>query len=94
MVARAETSLSDISVLIHPETVLLPDFISAVNHVHELDHDWFLVASSKRGSFFPFFLDEAGRRWLRKDGKPISLRKVLKNVIQSPKWIGHMKQYD
>ncbi|XP_010682444.2 beta-arabinofuranosyltransferase RAY1 isoform X1 [Beta vulgaris subsp. vulgaris] len=86
MVARAETSLSDISVLIHPETVLLPDFISAVNHVHELDHDWFLVASSKRGSFFPFFLDEAGRRWLRKDGKPISLRKLQEVLAQTWKW--------
>ena len=82
MVGRAEASLSEISVLIHPETILFPDFVSTLNHVYELDHDWFLVAFSKRGSFFPFSLDEAGRQWLREDGKPIPLHKVLEYLLQ------------
>lgn len=82
MVARAEASSTDISVLIHPETILFQDFVSTLNHVYELDQDWFLVAFSKRSYIFPFVLDEAGRQWLREDGKPISLRKVLKNLVQ------------
>ncbi|KNA12497.1 hypothetical protein SOVF_125280 [Spinacia oleracea] len=85
MVARAEVSSSDISALIHPETVLLPDFLSTVNHVYELDHDWFLVASSK-SSFFPFFLDESGRQWLREDGKPISLQKLQEILAYTWQW--------
>ena len=81
MIARAESSSSDISVLIHPETALLPDFVSSLTHAYELDHDWFLIANSKRIPFFPFSLDEVGRQWIREDGKPIPLQKVLGNHV-------------
>uniref|UniRef100_A0A803L0S4 Nucleotide-diphospho-sugar transferase domain-containing protein n=1 Tax=Chenopodium quinoa TaxID=63459 RepID=A0A803L0S4_CHEQI len=84
MVGRAEASSSDISVLIHPETILLQDFLSTVNHVYELDHDWFLIASSKRSYFFPFSLDNVGRQWLREDGIPISLQKEV--LAQTWQW--------
>ncbi|XP_021746739.1 beta-arabinofuranosyltransferase RAY1-like [Chenopodium quinoa] len=86
MVARAEASSSDISVLIHPETILLQDFLSTVNHVYELDHDWFLIASSKRSYFFPFSLDNVGRQWLREDGIPISLQKLQEVLAQTWQW--------
>lgn len=47
MVARAQVSSSDISVLVDPEIFLFPDFISTLRIAHKLDHDWFLFASSQ-----------------------------------------------
>ncbi|KAK9751080.1 hypothetical protein RND81_02G240200 [Saponaria officinalis] len=76
MVARAEASVSNISVLIHPETILLQDFLSTLNHVYELDRTWFLVASSRRVSSFPYYLDKAGKQWLKADGRSISSQKL------------------
>lgn len=86
MVAKAEASLSDISVLIHPETILLPDFLSTLNYVYGLDHDWFLISSSRRVSFFPFYLDEPGRQWLREDGGSIRSPKLQEIVAQTGQW--------
>lgn len=76
MVARAQASTSDISVLIDPETILLPDTISTLNFVHKLDHDWLLIATSPNVSEFPFYLDEAGNHWLGEDGEQIKINKV------------------
>lgn len=76
MVARSLASLSDISVIIDPETILLPDFISALSYAHKLDHDWLLVSSSRHVSYFPFHLDKDGKHWLGEDGKQIKTRKV------------------
>ncbi|KAL2903393.1 Beta-arabinofuranosyltransferase RAY1 [Bienertia sinuspersici] len=81
MIARAEASLSEISVLVHPETILFPDFVSTLNHAYQLDLDWFLVAFSKR--------DEAGRLWLREDGKPIPFHKEV--LAQTWQW-DHCKE--
>ncbi|KAG5522981.1 hypothetical protein RHGRI_034952 [Rhododendron griersonianum] len=75
MVARSLASLSDISVIIDPETILLPDFISALSYAHKLDHDWLLVSSSRHVSYFPFHLDKDGKHWLGEDGKQIKTRK-------------------
>ncbi|GMH01565.1 hypothetical protein Nepgr_003404 [Nepenthes gracilis] len=86
MVARSRAFSSDISVLIDPETILLPDFISTMYYAHELDHDWFLIALSRGVSDFPFHLDELGRHWLRKDGEEVQLQKLQEFLSSSWQW--------
>ncbi|KAF5793632.1 putative fucosylgalactoside 3-alpha-galactosyltransferase [Helianthus annuus] len=75
MVARAQTSDSDISVLMDSETILFPDFISTLNSVHKLDHDWLLIASSRNISDFPFQLDVYGQHWIGGNGQRIEPKK-------------------
>ncbi|KAI3733432.1 hypothetical protein L6452_12875 [Arctium lappa] len=75
MVARAQTSDSDISVLMDSETILLPDFFSTLSYVHRLDHDWLLIASPKNVSEFPFQLGVDGKDWLGNNGKRIKMKK-------------------
>ena len=59
MVARAQASASDISVLIDPEDALLPDFITILSHaLKKLQHNWLLVASPWKVPYFPFDLDK------------------------------------
>ncbi|XP_071926616.1 beta-arabinofuranosyltransferase RAY1-like isoform X2 [Coffea arabica] len=53
MVAKAQASNSDVSVLIDPELILFPDFISTLRFAHKLDHDWLLIASSQNLSYSP-----------------------------------------
>ncbi|KAI3941228.1 hypothetical protein MKX01_029802 [Papaver californicum] len=86
MVARAHASTSDISVLIDPDTILLPDFISTLDFVHELDHDWLLVATSPNVTQFPFYLDEAGTHWLQEDGERIKLQKMQETLAEKRQW--------
>ncbi|XP_057948350.1 uncharacterized protein LOC131144024 [Malania oleifera] len=86
MVARAQASTSDISVLIDPETILLPDLISTLNHACKLDHEWLLVASSQNISYFPFYLDETGKHWLREGGRQIGLEKLQEFLAQTWQW--------
>ncbi|GMP82655.1 hypothetical protein CsSME_00036869 [Camellia sinensis var. sinensis] len=76
MVARSLASKSDISVVIDPETILLPDFVSTLNYAHKLDHDWLLVVSSRNLSYFPFHLDEDGKHWLGEDGTWIRTKQL------------------
>ncbi|GJT47501.1 beta-arabinofuranosyltransferase RAY1 isoform X1 [Tanacetum coccineum] len=83
MVARAQASNSDISVLMDSETILLPDFISTLSYVHKLDHDWLLVASSRNVSHFPFHLDVDGKRWLGDNGERI---KMKKDFLSHERW--------
>ncbi|XP_051122149.1 uncharacterized protein LOC127245359 [Andrographis paniculata] len=47
IIARSMALPSDISVLIDPDIVLLPNFVSTLNYAHKLDEDWLLVALSK-----------------------------------------------
>ncbi|KAI7742638.1 hypothetical protein M8C21_029596 [Ambrosia artemisiifolia] len=75
MVARAQASNSDISVLMDSETILLPDFISTLNYVHKLDHDWLLIASSRNISDFTFQLDVYGQHWIGDNGQRIKIEK-------------------
>ncbi|TXG56237.1 hypothetical protein EZV62_017550 [Acer yangbiense] len=81
MVARAQAFTSDISVLIDPETIVLPDFVSTLNYSYKVDHDWLLVASSRNVSNFPFYLSDDGKNWQRKDGK-----RFQEMLDQSPHW--------
>lgn len=82
MVARSRASSSNISVLVDPEIILLPDFLSTLHYAHKLDHEWLLVAMAPNVSYFPFDLDETGQHWLRGDGKRIKKRKVWRYLSQ------------
>lgn len=82
MIARSRSFTSDIFVVIDPETILLPDFISTLNYAYELDRDWLLVASSRNFSYFPYYLDEAGKHWQRGDGKWVRTQEVQQNLFQ------------
>ncbi|XP_043703966.1 uncharacterized protein LOC122654062 [Telopea speciosissima] len=85
MLARSKVSTSNISVVIDPEIVLLPDFISTLNYAYKLDHDWLLVAASPNVSHFMFQLEEAGQHWL-KDGERIKFQKLQELVAQKREW--------
>ena len=76
MVARSRVFTSDIYVFVDTETILLPDFVLALNYAHELDNDWFLFASPRNVSNFPFYLDEDGKYWLKEDDKRNRTQKV------------------
>ncbi|XP_062110408.1 beta-arabinofuranosyltransferase RAY1 isoform X1 [Humulus lupulus] len=71
MMSRAYSFRSDISVLVHSEALLFPDFISTLNDAYELENDWLLVALLRNVSHFPFYLDEAGKHGRRENGKMI-----------------------
>ncbi|KAL8121276.1 beta-arabinofuranosyltransferase RAY1 [Apium graveolens] len=76
VVARAQASTSDISILLDPEIILLPEFITILNHVVKLDHDWLLMASPRNASELPFHLDTDGKQWLSYEGKQIRTGKL------------------
>ena len=76
MMARTWSFSPDISVLVDPETIVLPDLISTLKYAYKLDHDWLLVASSRNVSYFPFYLDEDGRHWRKEDGKLMKTHEV------------------
>ncbi|KAF8098643.1 hypothetical protein N665_0261s0012 [Sinapis alba] len=80
MLARTEAYVSDIAVLIDPQTLLLPDFISALNYAHELDRNWLLVSSSVNIPHFPFHWDETGRSWRQDNGKRVRFGELQKMI--------------
>ncbi|KAJ0038550.1 hypothetical protein Pint_22901 [Pistacia integerrima] len=83
MMARTWAFTSDIYVLIDPETILLPDFISTLNYAYKVNRDWLLVASSHNVSHFPFCLSDDGKHWLRKDGKRVRAQEFQEILGQS-----------
>ncbi|XP_019166599.1 PREDICTED: uncharacterized protein LOC109162332 [Ipomoea nil] len=88
MVANSQASSSDVSVLIHPQTVLLSDFILTVRHAYKLDHDWLLFASSRKISYFPFHLDADGKQWLTDDddGTLVDIDKMQGLLSKEQQW--------
>lgn len=76
MVAKSRSYTSEISVIIDSETVILSGFISTLNHVYQLDHDWLLVASAQNVSSFPFHLDESGKHWQTDNRKRMNVQEV------------------
>ncbi|KFK41477.1 hypothetical protein AALP_AA2G135900 [Arabis alpina] len=80
MLARSEAYISDIAVLMDPETVILPDFISALNYAHELDRDWLLVSSSVDIPRFPFHWDGKGHFWRQDSGKRVRFGELQKMI--------------
>ncbi|KAK1313742.1 hypothetical protein QJS10_CPA06g01133 [Acorus calamus] len=92
MVTRSQASTSDISVLIDPETVLLPSFISSLNHAHNLEHDWFLVSLSPTVPDFPFQLGDNGKDWVNENGEKIKAEKLQGFVLENGKWNGYSER--
>lgn len=76
MVARSQATNSDISILIDPETILLPDIFTTLTYIHKLNVDWFLFSTSQNISYFPYQLVDNGI-WVQEDGKKIESKKVL-----------------
>ena len=81
MMSRIEAYQSDIAVLMDPETVLLPDFISALSYAHELGRDWLLVSSSVEIPRFPFHWDETRHFWRQDNGKRVRFREVWRRKL-------------
>ncbi|CAA7404798.1 unnamed protein product [Spirodela intermedia] len=82
MVARAQASQSNISVLIDPDTILLPDFAITLHNALQLEHDWLLVSIPRSVST----LSETGKQFLTEDGGGIKfeeLRKILVRDLHS-----------
>ncbi|KAK3041852.1 hypothetical protein RJ639_000368 [Escallonia herrerae] len=86
MVERSLASSSDISVLVDAEVILLPDLISTLDHVYKLDQDWFLVASTRKVSNFPFQLDADGKYWLTVDSRHIRTEKLQGSLLHRWQW--------
>ncbi|EOA33216.1 hypothetical protein CARUB_v10019952mg [Capsella rubella] len=86
MLARSEAYKSDIAVLMDPEIVLLPDFVSALNHAHKLDRDWLLVSSSVDVPRFPFHWDETGHFWRQDNGKRVRFGELQKIISSLQSW--------
>lgn len=86
MLARSHISHFGISILIEPETILLPDIIETLLYVQKLKRDWFIVSVSPSISHFPFFLDESGKKRLQKDGKHIAKKKLQEYIFHNSKW--------
>ncbi|KAG8068040.1 hypothetical protein GUJ93_ZPchr0005g14445 [Zizania palustris] len=84
MVARAQASDSDISVLVDAEIVLLPETATLLKHFSKSDRDWFIFSMSRNSSEFPYHLADSGRQWMHADGKDVSLKKLQE--IQSGNW--------
>ncbi|XP_010427846.1 PREDICTED: beta-arabinofuranosyltransferase RAY1-like isoform X2 [Camelina sativa] len=80
MLARSEAYQSDIAVLMDPETVLLPDFISALSFAHQLDRDWLLLSSSVSIPSFPFNWDNTGHFWRQGNGKRVRFGELQKMI--------------
>nr|CAD1834424.1 unnamed protein product [Ananas comosus var. bracteatus] len=83
MVARSQATNSDISILIDPETILLPDIFTTLTYIHKLNLDWFLFSTSRNISYFPYQLVDNGI-WVQEDGKKIESKKLQE--ILDHKW--------
>ncbi|WOK94530.1 hypothetical protein Cni_G03234 [Canna indica] len=86
MVARSKAFHSGISVLIDPETILLPDFLSILHYAQAIKKDWFLVSKPNCISNFPFQLVDTGKHWLDEDGNMLEAEKLQEHLIQKHNW--------
>ncbi|XP_068654949.1 beta-arabinofuranosyltransferase RAY1 [Aristolochia californica] len=86
MVARSRACDSNISILIHPETILFSDFLSTLKYAHNLTYDWLLIAKSQNISHFPFHLDDSGKHWLHEDGRKIKTKKLQGFLNEKRQW--------
>lgn len=76
MVARAQASRSDISVLIDPDTILLPDFITTLHSVRQLEQDWLLISIPRSVSTLSFHSNATGKQFLTEDGGGVEFEEV------------------
>ncbi|PKA60223.1 UPF0392 protein [Apostasia shenzhenica] len=86
MVARALNASSAISLVIDPETILLPNFLTALHCAHKLNGDWFLVSMAPSISNFPFHINDTRKQWLKEDGTIIAVEKLQEYVDQKLQW--------
>ncbi|KAK8965681.1 hypothetical protein KSP40_PGU015334 [Platanthera guangdongensis] len=86
LLAKSQKSSSTISVVIDPETILLPNILTALHCAYKLDRDWFLVSSMPSISKFPFRIVDTGKHWLKEDGASIGIAKIQEYVIKEMKW--------
>ncbi|KAG0478362.1 hypothetical protein HPP92_013081 [Vanilla planifolia] len=86
MVARSQNSSSAISVIIDPETILLPNFLIALRCAYKLDRDWFLISRTPSISNFPFLMHNTGKHWLKEDGSRVRIEKLQEHVKQELRW--------
>ncbi|ESW25783.1 hypothetical protein PHAVU_003G065100 [Phaseolus vulgaris] len=86
MIAKSRSHTSEISVIVDPDTIILSGFISTLNHVYQLDHDWLLVVSAQNVSSFPFHLDKSGKHWQTGNGKRMKIQQLQK--ILQHNWQG------
>ncbi|XP_027347400.1 beta-arabinofuranosyltransferase RAY1 isoform X2 [Abrus precatorius] len=86
MIEKSRSYTTEISVIIDPQTVILSGFLSTLNHVYELDHDWLLVASAQNVSYFPFHLDESGKHWQTDTGKQVKIQELQKILQHNSQW--------
>ncbi|XP_028552732.1 beta-arabinofuranosyltransferase RAY1 [Dendrobium catenatum] len=86
MVARSQNYSSEISVIIDPETILLPNFLTTLHCAYKLDRDWFLVSMIPSVSNFPFHMDDTGNHWLKEDGASIGIGKLQEYAIKELQW--------
>ncbi|KAK6922281.1 hypothetical protein RJ641_012788, partial [Dillenia turbinata] len=72
---RAQASESNVSILIDPGSILLPDFLSILIYAYELNRVWLPFTSLRNISHSSYRLDESGEQWRKEDGKRISVKK-------------------
>ncbi|CAA7022396.1 unnamed protein product [Microthlaspi erraticum] len=98
MLEKSKAYKSDIAVLMDPETLLLPDFISSLTYAHSLDRDWLLVSSpSVYIPRFPLHWDETGRFWRQNNGKRVrfgELQKMKSNSSEAKMIMAWNKNVD
>ncbi|KAF3339815.1 UDP-galactose:fucoside [Carex littledalei] len=82
MVARAQTTSSDISMLIHSETVLLPEFLDTLISIQKLNKDWFVFSFTPNILNFEYQLAGSGHNWFRQDGRMIKSKKLQEALFK------------
>ncbi|XP_054808750.1 uncharacterized protein LOC129310871 [Prosopis cineraria] len=86
MIAKSRSFISDIYVIVDPETIIVSGFISTLNYAFELDHNWLLVASSRNVSYFPFHLDKSGKHWQSDNGKRVQIQEMQEILKKNWQW--------
>jgi beta-arabinofuranosyltransferase len=77
MVARAQATTSDISMLIDSETILFPEILNTLVHIQKQSKDWFVFSFTPNILNFEYQLAGSGHNWFRQDGRMIKAKKVL-----------------
>lgn len=91
IMARAFSSISDISVVVDPQFVLMQDFMDTLEHVHSLQHSWLLVAIAKSLRILPYRLVDG--RWVDEDNQAIQDVEVHAYAESLGLWKGCTSRY-
>ena len=69
--ARMQSSISDIAVLLDPQFILVQDFLETLQHAHTFQHSWLLVAMAKSLPEFPFQLNSVSNFWISEENQHV-----------------------